>query len=169
MRDSRPRLDIPWTPADRALELLALAALVGFAGVAAAFAGGLPERIPIHFGFGGNPDGWAGPASRWALPALALVLYATLTWVSRVPHAYNYPWAITPANAERQYRLARRLVLALKALVCWQFGAIYLQSLEVTTGARPGLSPWLTFSFLIAPLGLVVAYLVAATRGGPAS
>ena len=60
-------------------------------------------------------------------------------------------------------------MLALEELVCWQFVAVYLQSLEVATGARPGLSPWLIFSFLIAPLVLVVAYLLAASPGGPAS
>ena len=39
----------------------------------------LPARIPIHFGFRGEPDGWGSRKTIWLLPIISAVMVAFLT------------------------------------------------------------------------------------------
>jgi hypothetical protein len=39
----------------------------------------LPARIPIHFGFSGQADGWGPRRSIWLLPVLSIVMYVALS------------------------------------------------------------------------------------------
>lgn len=34
----------------------------------------LPARIPVHFGLSGEPDGWGGPATLWAMLTISVLL-----------------------------------------------------------------------------------------------
>ena len=43
----------------------------------------------------------------WIMPAVAAIIFAVLTAVSRYPHTFNYPVRITSENARRQYLLGR--------------------------------------------------------------
>src|SRR5687767_2270424 len=53
------------------LELLTLIAVGTTWMVAARAYPTLPERIPVHFGFDGRPDGWGGREMIWLLPAVS--------------------------------------------------------------------------------------------------
>ncbi|MGE3526267.1 MAG: DUF1648 domain-containing protein, partial [Gemmatimonadales bacterium] len=89
----RPDIRIDWSTADRVLVVAAALAL-GACWLLPAFAwAGLPQRIPTHFGFGGEPDAWGGRLTILALPAIATGVHALMTVVSWIPHRYNYPWA----------------------------------------------------------------------------
>ncbi|NLG84106.1 MAG: hypothetical protein GX493_05750 [Firmicutes bacterium] len=46
-------------------------------------------------------------------------MYAVLSIVRRYPHRFNFPWEITEANAEAQYRIARHMLACLKAETIW--------------------------------------------------
>jgi len=35
----------------------------------------LPDRIPIHFGFSGQPDAWGDKVMIWLLPAVAAIIF----------------------------------------------------------------------------------------------
>jgi len=65
------------------------------------------------------------------LPILSLVIYFGLTVLARYPHKFNYPWQVTPNNADRQYQLAGSLVSALKAETMCLFAVIIWQSIRV--------------------------------------
>lgn len=41
--------------------------------------GSLPARVPIHFGFKGEPDGWGARPMIWLLPVIGLIIYAMMT------------------------------------------------------------------------------------------
>lgn len=41
----------------------------------------LPEQVPIHFGFRGEPDGWGRRAMIWLLPAVGFAIYLGLTLI----------------------------------------------------------------------------------------
>jgi uncharacterized BrkB/YihY/UPF0761 family membrane protein len=98
------------------------------------------------------------------LPAVGIALYALLTMLARVPHRFNYPWIITPQNQERQFLLARRLVLTLRALIALLLVSLFLDATLVAQGKVRGLGWWfmpLGLSLIAAVIGL---YFRAARR-----
>lgn len=60
------------------LNLAALAVAVGAVLLAGVNYPRLPERIPIHFGVTGDPDGWAAREMIWLLPAIGLASFGVL-------------------------------------------------------------------------------------------
>jgi uncharacterized membrane protein len=139
----RPVLHLPWQTSDRALEILAATglALLLLGSILALLT--LPPSIPVHFNLAGEADGWGSRSLVIALPGAALLLYVMLSLIARVPHWYNYPRQITAVNAERQYLLARRLVIGLKALLVWVFLAILAQTAQVALRPPALVGPWL--------------------------
>lgn len=95
---------------------------------------------------------------------IGLLLYTGLTLVARIPHHYNYPWAITPSNAERQYALARRLLLGLRAVMIWFFVLILWETARVARGDAEMLSPLFLLIFLGAIGSCMAWYFIAARR-----
>jgi uncharacterized membrane protein len=163
-RLDRPRLQLPWTATDRLLAALAsLGALLLLGGVPFLWSR-LPDRVPTHFGFTGQPDAWGDKGVLLLLPFLGLMLYATLMALTRIPHFYNYPVRITPENAEAQYRLARRLLLALNVVVLWLFLAIFAGAALVALGKQSALFPGLLTAGVGVPLLVTLWYLVASLR-----
>jgi len=160
---ARPRVPLRFGGFDYALEATGVLLLALFLIVAAGWRA-LPERVPIHFGVDGKADAWGSRSSSLLLPVIAVVLYGSLTALSRFPHAFNYPVPITPENAETQYRLAVRLLLALKTALIAVFFAIYLGVSATAAGVQRGLSLWflpVALFCLVCPIG---AYLFAASR-----
>lgn len=156
----------PESPATRwLLEVVALVALgVSVAAVARAWPE-LPARVPMHFDLAGEPDGWGGRGSVLALPAVSLFLYLLLSAVQLLPARwYNYPVALTDENRDRQHRLAKELIVALKAAICGLFAHLTLAVLETALGRADGLGPWLVFGWLAVIFGLIGVYLSRAFR-----
>lgn len=161
---ARPRLALPLDPLDHLIEALALAGWLTLLALTVALWPTLPQRLPLHFDAAGRPDGWGARSSFLTLPILGTVLYAALTVVRRFPHAYNYPWPITAANAERQYRLARRMIAAIKAIAVWLFAGLLWGTAQVASGGAQGLnSAILPLTLLAFPITLTL-YFVAARR-----
>lgn len=158
----RPRLKLPWSGPDVLLEALAALGLAALVVLAVVYWSRLPQRIPVHFDFRGQPDRWSGKAMFALLPAIGAVIYAGLTVLSRFPHSYNYLWPITPQNAERQYLIARRMVIILKTLVVWLFAGIVWGTVQVALQLHPTLSPWLVY----VPLALVFLSIWACLFAG---
>ena len=156
----------PDSPASRwLLELVALVA-VGVSVVAVARAWPeLPARVPMHFDLAGDPDGWGARGSVLLLPGTAVFLYLLLSAVQRMPaHWCNYPVAVTDENRERQHRLAKGMIVALKAAICGLFAHLTLGVLETALGRAAGLGPWLVFGWLAVIFGLIGVYLTRAFR-----
>lgn len=168
MTAEQPRLALDRDPADRVLDGCGIAALVLLVGGTLWLWPSLPERIPLHFGLDGQANGWGGRGMLFLLPALGVGLFGLLTVLARVPHLYNYPFAITPENAPRQYRLARRLILAVR------FWAVTLLAVLVGEISQVALDPaarlrWWSLPAMLAGLAFLLGwYFVAAWRGrGP--
>lgn len=166
-KETRPRIRPELRMLDHVFRMLALAGAGGLAATLVALLiapNFLPGRVPLHFGLNGQPDRWGSVRELMLVPVVALALYALLTFVARIPHHYNYPVAITPQNAERQYALARRLIFALRAILVWLFLALFWLARQVAVGEASGLSPF----FFILSTGTIGAcitwYLVAAVR-----
>jgi len=161
---SRPVLALPLTPLELALELASGTGLLWTVGLVLFSYTSLPSSVPTHFGLGGEPDGWGPPWTMFILPAIGLVLYLLLTMMGRNPHRLNYPWAVTEANAPRQYRLVRVFLGLLKMEVILFFGYVKFTAIRVAMGNAPGLGPVFLPLFVSATLGTILAYIILAYR-----
>ena len=118
-RVPQPVLKLPRSRAENVVDGLTAIMLLASFGVALWYWPGLPVLVPLHFNAAGKVDGWGAKSTVWLLPVVGVVLALFLTVLSRFSHTFNYPCAITPENAEPQYRMARLLlgIVKLSAVV----------------------------------------------------
>jgi uncharacterized membrane protein len=124
----------------------------------------LPDKVPTHFNFAGTPDDWGSKYSLLLLLGVTFVLYLGLSILSRFPHIYNYPFAITDENRQRQYLLARQMITALKAELVCVFVFITWQTISVARGSAQDLTGWFMPVFLVVVFGTVIVYFFKARR-----
>ena len=87
----------------------------------------LPERIPTHYNFAGEIDGYGGRFSLLLMPLIGLVMDASLVLVGRFPKSWNTGVRVTLYNRVRVYRLVRDLLAELRFTTALFFGgfAVY--------------------------------------------
>ena len=96
------------------LEILSFCLLLCLIAIVVLYWSQLPQSVPIHFSFDGHPDNHAPKIAVIYITAFSIILYATLTIVSKLPHTLNYLWPITQANASSQYLVARQFLTVVK-------------------------------------------------------
>ncbi|MCK9617600.1 MAG: DUF1648 domain-containing protein [Lentimicrobiaceae bacterium] len=128
-----------WKGIDTSLEVLGFLALLALIFLPIIYYHQLPQTIPTHFDIYGKPDDFSSKQSLIALPVIGSFLYILLTAISIFIGKYNYPVKITPENAERQLRLAMRLVRIVKSLLVTVFCYIAFQTIQVARGNASGL------------------------------
>ncbi len=165
-RKSRPRLDVPKKPTDKAIELVGYGALLLLFGLPAIFYFSLPETIPIHFGIDGVPDGYGPRGMIWLLPGIAFLLYAGIMWLANYPHVFNYPVRLTTDNIFRQYRYAQRSLRIISALVVVMFAFLKYMSIQVTFGQLDAIPMWPVIIMLAAIFASVGVYMYKALKDG---
>jgi hypothetical protein len=163
---ARPRLDLPFDRFEIAINALTILGLLVELGLAIWGFASLPDRIPIHFDAAGEANGWGGPGWLLAMPAISATTVVPLLFLQRFPHVYNYPWAITPQNAPRQYRLARRLLAGVALASMLVMSLVLLTILDAArapeaVGSNRG---WLFPLVLLLPLVPLAIYFPAARR-----
>jgi uncharacterized membrane protein len=138
----RPVLNIPATPTEKVLGILAAVGVMLTWIIVASAWPNLPQLVPTHFGLNGKADA-TGPAwTVWILPVVQLLLATLLTVVKRYPQSFNYLWAITPKNAGRQYLLARMLIGWLCLEMVSLFAYLSWQTIQTALGSSVGLGLW---------------------------
>lgn len=155
LRDQRPKITIEPTQTDRLLEGLAATGLLLLLLLPIAYYGDLPDSIPQHFNAAGEVDRYGSKASLWFLPGMGVFLYVLLTVLNRWPHIFNYPVKITAENAEKQYRMATRLLRILKTVILFLFAVITWGVIRGAMGGDSSLGP----AFLVLALGAVFGVL----------
>ncbi|MEL7566816.1 MAG: DUF1648 domain-containing protein [Dehalobacterium sp.] len=154
-KSNRPVIDLPRTFWDWFFDAASLAGLSLIAGFLLRFWPVLPETIPTHFGFSGQPDAWGSKTTLLILPLTGLVLYVILTGVGFFPHTYNYLWAITEKNARTQYKLAQALIGCLKTEIVWLFSYMVWKTMMISLGKAEGMGK----IFVIVFLGIIFGTL----------
>ena len=102
----------------------------------------LPATIPIHYNGSGNVNAYGDKKTVLILPIIATVTFFGLKQLNKFPHLFNYMTKITEDNAEKQYRIATRILRVLKLLILLVFTAIILFTYLITIGATKGLGVW---------------------------
>ncbi len=163
-KHSRPVLDLPRTSLEHALEAMAVAGVIGGFAVVVSVWSKLPEKIPTHFSFGGQPDAWGSPIMLWTLPCVSAGMYGLLTIISRYPHKFNYLHPITTDNAGGHYRLARELLLWLKVQIVGLFAWLTWQVCDIALDRTTHLNALFT-PLLLGGIALtLMVYVVRAMR-----
>jgi len=159
--NQRPVISLGLSPVLVAVELLAAIAILLAVLLIVQFWAVLPDRIPIHFGLGGLADAWGDKVTIWIMPAVAAIIFAVLTAVSRY-HTFNYLVPITSENARRQYLLGRGLLAWLKAEICWLLAFVVRQQILVALGNAQRFSVELVLGIIVLIFGTVGVYLLKA-------
>lgn len=137
--ERRPRIRPPMTGGEWVALALLVAALLALMLPTALAWPTLPARIPTHFNLAGQVDSYGGKTSVVTLPLVGLALTLFLQSLARFPWAFNYPVAITPANAARNYRWGRLTLRWINALVVALFAFIQWQTIQTARGVANGL------------------------------
>jgi hypothetical protein len=163
---ARPKLHIPRTRTEIALEVVGLAAMAALVVFALRAWSTLPQSVPVHFGVNGQVDAWGGRDSLLALLGLSVAFYAGLSVLERFPHVYNYPVPVTTANAARLYVLGRQLIVAVKVILSASFAALFAAVVLISRGQLATLTGWYLPTIVVS-LGIVLAFtIVKMTRAG---
>jgi uncharacterized membrane protein len=149
-----------------AISLLALAILLWMTWSAFHGPEPLPERVPTHFDFAGNPNAWGSPAGLVFLPAIALALYLILSLVSCFPSAFNYPVRVTAENRPRLQALALQMMAWLKAELLCVFAWIQWMVIDAMRHGQGRFFAALGFAALVCSLGTTGWYIAAMVRAG---
>ena len=166
----RPKVALAARWPETALHAASVAALVAIAVVIAAAWSRLPATIAIHFDFHGRANGWGERAWILSLPAVAAAVFVLFAVIERYfvrspDHpSFNYPFAISAANAERQYRLVWRLLLALRFVFLADLALVAMQIVAVNLGQRAALPGWTVAPLLLMTPIVLALYFVAARR-----
>lgn len=86
-----------------------------------------PERVPVHFDFSGNADGWASPSVVILQCALSTVMGGLAMFAAYFPSSVHFPF---PIETPRQIQLAMRMVRILALLLLLMDAAIALSMLK---------------------------------------
>ena len=160
MDEKRPKIKVPFTTADKALEVSGGIALLLLWALVIYFYPQLPDTVPIHFNLHGEADGFGNRQTMFLLPVIATLLFTILTALSSYPHTFNYPVKITEENALRQYTIAVRMMRFLKLGIVILFGIIEYGTIRTAMQQAEGLGKG--FMFLVFALVLIpVLYSLA--------
>ena len=72
-KPARPRIDIPRTRLDHALELISALCILGFTAFGVYVWPSVPALVPRHFGVDGTPDAWGERGGMLVLPSELVV------------------------------------------------------------------------------------------------
>lgn len=161
---SRPVLQIRWSLSDWLVEVASGIGVILATYLLMSYWSQLPDRVPIHFGISGRPDGWGAKRMLLALPIIVAASYIGLSLLSRYPHIYNYPFQLTSDNVERQYRIARTMIEWIKLDMVWSFTAVQWQAMRVALGQASGVGVWLLALVAVLPLVILAVGIQQAYR-----
>ncbi len=149
---------------NRVPEYLGLVALGTLVAITYQGAVALPERIPVHFGLSGAPDGWGPKLMLYVLAGIVAVTYVGMTLVQRQSRKFNYPVKATDENRARLQMITVGLIRWLKAEIAALFAYLQGVVVQVGTGQAVGLSPAVMVGFMAALLGTVAVFTVWMVR-----
>jgi uncharacterized membrane protein len=120
----------------------------------------LPEQIPTHFGFNGQPDAYSGKAAIWALPVVGTFLFLGLTAINCFIISRPSRYAQLKPHELAMLPKVILLMQLLKTLLIVAFVYIVMQAIRVSNGEAIGLGTWflplfIGLMFILPPVFLV--------------
>jgi len=156
----KPILRIQTTPLGWLLEIVSMVGLALMFYLVLSNYASLPEVLPQHYTAAGEPDRVGSKSIIWLMPALAVVLYALITFLSRFPHVFNYPYTITASNAAAQYSNALMMVRTVKTIVIFQFLYITYMKIQIGVGTATGLGAYFLPVTIVILIGTILFFVI---------
>jgi uncharacterized membrane protein len=150
-----PKIKLKSTGIDWALDSIGIVGIILMIVYVIMCYNDLPNTIPKHYTATGQADGFGGRSILLVLPALTIVIFLILTVSLKFPHLFNYPFAVTDENAERQYKNLTLMVRILKTLMVGIFLFLTYATIQNGLGNKDGLGTWFTALALFSVLGTV--------------
>jgi len=163
----RPKIKIDLDISDYIIESIGATFLVLMIGWPLYYFNELPEIIPRHFNAAGEPDGYSQKKIIWTLPAIGLVIYIGMFFLNKFPHIFNYLKEITKENAERQYRIATKLIRTINMLIAVSFFYIGFGTIQTALNEQDGLGKFFLPITLVATFGTIGIYMYQALKKKP--
>jgi uncharacterized membrane protein len=138
------------------LSLLTIAVLIAFT------LSTLPDTIPIHFNFQGKADGFGSKYTLWLLFGIAVLMYATFTFISFRPELYKS--RMTENNLEEQYKLTAKMTRTTKMYILLFFVILTLFILQAAQGKWTEQIPFLILIFFALILPPTFYYLIKLSK-----
>lgn len=160
----RPKLKIELDTSDWVIEIVGAFFMILMVGFPIYYFNELPETIPRHFNAAGEPDGFSQKNIIWILPAIGVVMYIGMFFLNKFPHIFNYPSEITIENAERQYRIATKLMRTLNMLISASFFYIGYSTIQTALNKQDGLGTLFLPVFLLGIFGTIGSYMYFALK-----
>lgn len=122
--------------------------------------GDIPDPIPVHYNFAGEPDRYDSKDSSIILPIIGVLTYLLMTVVDRLPLSMmNTGVRVTEENKGIVYSAIKRLLvtekLAVVVIFCW---------ITVTSTSGYALGIWFAPVMLIGVFLPIVIYLLRVTK-----
>lgn len=136
------------TAFDYAIGLVALLLLVLQVYLIIQYWPDLPERLPTHYNFRGEPDDYGSKTSILFLPLIGLGLFVMMTFVALNPHTMNMPVRVTDENREQVYAQGVRFVHILRFLISFLFAYLLWGTISVGMGWQSQLDNRALIGFL---------------------
>ena len=124
----------------------------------------LSVEIPRHFDHKEYPTAFSDKNMIWMFPAIGVLLYVALAWLTRSPHLYNYPKPITADNAEKQYRVATKLIRIINTVLVSLFAYIQFVIIQTAMGETSGLGAWFLPVFLLLVFAPIAWFMFKSVR-----
>ena len=124
----------------------------------------IPDTIPLHFNFKGEPDSYGSKSSLFFLPLLSVFLFGCLTIANIFLTKSNIPWKITPENALRQYALIRTMLVIMKLEMIACFTYIEWKTIDIALGKSNGLNSYFLLFFVLLIFGTIGGYFYASYK-----
>lgn len=145
--------------ADKTMQILCLALMLGVSVYLIAGWSSFPEQVPMHYDGSGEIDRWGGKGEMILLILLWWGMYLVLSVIERVPQIWNTGVKVTAENQERVYWTLKYMIVTLK-LVMTTFFAVLIINITL---CRP-LDWWYTPVFAAAVFGDMFFWIVRLVR-----
>ena len=155
---ARPSSQVEWL-----VEAAALGILLFWVYYLATHWSTLPDEVPRTFGFNGKPGALGSKSVLWVITGIGVLVYFSMTLLSRLPRLHNFPVDVTPENAPDLYAFSRKLLNLAKLEVIAALGYIEWKMLQTARGNAERLAPWFIGS-LVAVMFLTSLYPVYRLR-----
>lgn len=155
----RPILKLPTTYIEKVYDGISLALSISIGVIALWSFLNLPEIIPIHWNIKGEADGFGSRNWIVFIPIIYLLFVYVNSWVTKIPHQYNYLKVITEDNVKEQYIYGRKVIRV--AMLCSQiaFALIMFYTIKgsVTEDKNIGIGLMLVLLIMcVVPIAYVV-------------
>ena len=140
--NSRPLIKITKDKTDWILDVLTAIGFIFIWIYSFIYFSKLPETIPTHFNIKGEIDDYGSKYTLFILPMVVTFVFVLFRILYNYPHKFNYIVKITEEKAEKQYRLALRVMRIILMNIVILFGFIVTKVVDGANQKSSTLDWW---------------------------